>query len=102
MHDDERYTLGASQRAGEFTPVDSVSDAQSAYFERKWVQLGWLDAETGKLTRKGMSAKGGKEPPECIPIAPVDIEADVVIAPVEDVSEPTFVELAEFDSEPDE
>ena len=97
MHDDERYTLGASQRAGEFTPVDSVSDAQSAYFERKWVQLGWLDAETGKLTRKGMAAKGAKSPPEDEPIAPVEIEADVAIVPPEEIVELTSAETTEFD-----
>lgn len=110
MHDDERYTLGASQRAGEFTPVDGVSDAQSAYFERKWTQLGWLDAETGKLTRKGMAANGGVIPPESVVILPVEILADVAIVPPEPLSsyaQGTYVgspmlDDNELQSEPDE
>jgi len=85
MHDDERYTLGASQRAGELVPVDGVSDAQTAYFERKWAKLGWLDPETGKLTRKGMAAKGAKSPPIVsgyetkIEFAPIQMEEDTVV-----------------------
>ena len=82
MHDDERYLLGDSQRAGEITPQDDMAESHFEYLTRKWTQLGWLDPETGKLTRKGLAAKGGKvrKPVETVPIEPpIEIAADVEV-----------------------
>lgn len=108
MKDDEKYLLGASQVAGEMVPLDGISDAQVAFYERKWVQLGWVDADTGELTAKGKAARGGKFPTitespaieeseelhYAVPVAELlaDVQGEVAyIEPLSDYTQGTYV-----------
>lgn len=85
MHDDERYLLGASQATGEIVPQADMAESHLAYLKRKWAECGWFDPATGRMTVKGLAAKGGRvrKPVETVPIEPpVEIQAAVEILPI--------------------
>ena len=102
MKDDEAYLLGACQQAGEFVGVDGMSEDRLVSLERKWVIIGWLEPETGKLTRKGMAAKGA-----LFPLCPVSSEPQTYSVPIVELvadvkGEITIVDEDDSDDEPDE
>ena len=63
LKDDEAYMLGASQATGQIVILVGMSKDRANWIRGHWYLLGWL-LPSGKLTPKGLSAKGAKPPPD--------------------------------------
>ncbi len=93
MKDDERRLLGAAQEAGEFVALPDISKDRTDLVLKQWVMNGLADGESGRLTAKGMAAKGAVKP-QSVPIPPADVavcEPCVEIPTAQEIPQDTYI-----------